>query len=717
MSTSGGTASGAKVTALVALVRDAARLDRTQSDPLVSLRNAVGVGAPLAIGALMGSASIGLPSTIGALQTAFADRPGPYRLRIMRMAGTAGAAAVTSGLAVLLSRSAIASAGLLLVIGFVAGLLVCAGPSATQVGIASTATALIIGHAPQSPAVALHVGLLVFVGGLGQTLLAVAGWPLRRHRPERVALAGLYRELAAVARRPPGTHVGPPLGDRLATVRQTLYGLGHDHGPSVEAYRVLLDEAERIRGELIVLAGQAERLGHRQRPDEAGAVTAVMLASASALDEIAMALEVARPVDEDALTPVRVQVRSAVDILDNAGLSGRAAAARVRSLSGQLRAAIETTRAGASEGGRGEAADEAHGVARLRDPVAILRANLTLNSAVLRHAIRIAVLVAGSDLVMRLVGVQRGYWVPLTILVTLRPDFATTFQRSSMRVTGTIVGLVLATVLIHFVPGGEWWSIALVALFFFGVRFAGPGNIALVAIALAALVVVLLSLAGVSPHTTVLARGLDTLIGGALALAAALLWPAWERQRVPARLVTLLDAYRDCLLALGDASADEKRLQRLRAAARLARSNAQTSVDTARAEPVSSRGQVELGETVLAHTHRFAHALLMVEAVRPALLAAGPPPQLQELWHRCERVLVQCARAIAADTAPRHVPNLRTAQEDFAALARADPARVGGAEAAGALLDATDRIANSLDTLTAELRRQHVEPAAITSRS
>ena len=212
------------------------------------------------------------------------------------------------------------------------------------------------------------------------------------------------------------------------------------------------------------------------------------------------------------MSPVRGQVDAALTVLGEHGLAGRSVAARVRVFTGQLRAAVETARTGAGEGREPEP-DDVRGVARLRDPVAVLRANLSPDAAVLRHAVRAAVLVAGSDAVVRLTAVPRGYWIPLTIMVTLRPDFATTFQRSSMRVAGTIVGLVLATVLVHFVPGGQWWGVALVGLFFFGVRFAGPGNIALLAVSLAALVVVLLSLAGQSPHSTVLPRGVNTLVG------------------------------------------------------------------------------------------------------------------------------------------------------------------------------------------------------------
>jgi uncharacterized membrane protein YccC len=318
---------------------------------------------------------------------------------------------------------------------------------------------------------------------------------------------------------------------------------------------------------------------------------------------------------------------------------------------------------------------------------------------VLRHALRAAVLVAGSDLVVRLAGFQHGYWIPLTIMVTLRPDFATTFTRSSMRVIGTIVGLILATVLVHFVPGGDWWSVVLIAIFFFGVRLAGPGNIALIAVALAALVVVLLSLSGQPPSTTVVPRGVDTLIGGGLALIGVLLWPVWERRRVPDRLAELLSAYLQYLDALRDPDATSERLRRCRSAARLARSNAQASVDTARADPVSARGLVELGEAVLAHTHRFVHALLVVDAVKDA--ARLPEDFLQA----ARDVLISARAAILTGTPPKHAPRMRPLQERFVTTAGAD---------AGALLDASDRIANSLDTLVAELRRQSDDLASRT---
>jgi uncharacterized membrane protein YccC len=701
--------------ALAELIRSAARLDRTQSDPIVSARNAVGVVLPLALGAATGHPAYGVAATIGAMQTAFADRPGPYRLRILRMLVTAGAAGITSWLATLFSHRDGASAALILVIAFGAGLLLATGPSGSQVGVAATAAALVLGHNPQSASAAAGVGVLVFAGGAMQSLLAIAAWPLGRHSPERRALAGLYAEMAGMARRPSSTAEGPPLGVTLATVRQTLYGLGHDHGPSVEAYRVLLDEAERIRGEVLALSGLIERLTGEGATASAASLRTALDASGVVLDEISRALLTGRDVDVALLGPARNAIQAAHSILqpgpasptspDLTPATQRLAARRLRSLSGQLRAAVDTARTGAGEGRQEEpGASVTDGpAARLRDPFAVVRANLSLDSAVLRHAARLAILVASVDLITRLLGFGRGYWIALTILVVLRPDFASTFQRAAMRITGTVIGLLLATVLVHWIPLGLAVPIILVGLFFFGMRFAGPGNLLLSAMSLSALVVVLLSIAGQPPHLTVLPRAVDTVIGGALALMAVLLGPVWERNLLPVRIGDLLADYRGYLLAVTDPKTSAGSLQRARVRARLARSNAQASVDRARSDPVSGQAAIAVADAALAHTHRFVHAVMNLEAELPA---GERLPQLVQLLDAAAVVLDLCQVAVHDVRPPRSVPRLRPLQSMLVEVLERDPHKGGATLTVAAIEDSTDRIANSLDTLAYELKRQ-----------
>jgi uncharacterized membrane protein YccC len=689
------------------LYADAAHLDLSQSDPVVSARNAIGLTVPLAVATALGYPLAGVAAAVGALQAAFADRPGPYRLRLMRMLGTAAAAGLTAGLAAALGHNLPASALLLVALGFAAGLLLSAGPSAAQVGLAATAAALVLGHNPQSPKAALYTGLLVLFGGSGQAVLAIAAWPLGRHRPERQALAGLYRQLADLAAHPIDTRSSPPLGPTIASVTAVLSGAGHDHGPSVEAYRVLLDEAVRTRRDILVLSGYASRLAE-PAPDRAAAIRTELGRAGDLLVLVAQALETGRELDR----------RRTAELLDEFGggnqpaladsLTERAAVARIRSLAGQLRAMVETARTGAAEGRTDEDAGRPTGGIRLRDPLAVLRANLHPGSPAARHALRLAVLVPATDLAIRAVGVQRGYWVALTILVVLRPDFAGTFQRSLMRVIGTMVGLLLASVLVHYLLGDSRAAmIGLAAISFFGMRMAGSTNMGLSSLFLAALVVVLLSLAGQPAHTTVVVRLVDTAVGGAIALLAVLFWPSWERGQLPARLAELVAAYRAYLQAMVDPESTAARRAAARNQARLARSSAEASLDRARAEPVDPQGAVELGDALLAHSHRLVHALTALDATRQAGQIYARVPEFRRLVDAAGTTLVLVERALPLGWRQVRDLRLRALHTELTGALTGWPDEV-----TAAVIEATDRLVNSLNSMVAALGERPLQSAA-----
>jgi uncharacterized membrane protein YccC len=685
------------------LYAEAAHLDLSQSDPVVAGRNAIGLAVPLAVATALGNPIAGAAAATGALQAAFADRPGPYRLRLVRMLGTAAVAGCTAGLAAALGHNVAASALLLAVLGFGTGLLISAGPSAAQVGVAATAAALVLGHLPQSPRAALYAGLLVLLGGAGQAVLAIAAWPLGRHRPERQALAALYRQLAGLAAEPIDTRSSPPLGPAIATASAVLRGAGHDHGPSVEAYRVLLDEAVRARQDILVLSGYVSRLDG-PAPAQAAALRAELARAAALLELIAQALDTGTELAPDRTAELLAIIGSNRPALGDS-LTERAAASRLRTLAGQLRAMVETARTGAGEGRTDEDAGRPAGGSRLRDPLEVLRANLHPGSPAARHALRLAILVPATDLAIRAVGVQRGYWVALTILVVLRPDFAATFQRSLMRVIGTLIGLLLASLLVHYLLGDSTPAmIALLAVSFFGMRMAGPANLGLSAMFLASVVVVLLSLIGVPAHSTVLVRLVDTVIGGAIALAAVLLWPSWERGQLPTRLVELVEAYRNYLQAMVDPESTVAQRTAARSQSRLARSAAEASLDRARAEPVSSQGAVELGEALLAHSHRLVHALAALDATRQAREIYAKVPEFRRLVDAASGTLGAVQQAL--DHGWRQVPDLRlrSLQGELADALTGWPD-----ELTAAVIEATDRLVNSLNSMVAVLGERQRE--------
>ena len=167
-------------------------------------------------------------------------------------------------------------------------------------------------------------------------------------------------------------------------------------------------------------------------------------------------------------------------------------------LTGQLAAAVElaahTSRTGAREFERREAAQPWN--LRVAGVLAVLRANLTLDSAAFRHALRLAVCVVIADTVGRSVDWHRPYWAPMTVAIVLKPDFTTTFTRGVLRLAGTFTGLAFATALFHWLSPPAMVQAVSIGVFMFLMRWAGPANYGVLVTALTALVVLLFAITG-----------------------------------------------------------------------------------------------------------------------------------------------------------------------------------------------------------------------------
>jgi hypothetical protein len=78
-------------------------------------------------------------------------------------------------------------------------------------------------------------------------------------------------------------------------------------------------------------------------------------------------------------------------------------------------------------------------------------------------------------------------------------------------------------------------------------------------------------------------------------------------------------------------------------------------------------------------------------------------------------VSLQSAEAALRGRETRPAGELRAVQERLHAALTRDPDRFGGSDAAGAIDDASDRLANAVDTLLAGIRRNSRKIAAIPS--
>jgi hypothetical protein len=134
------------------------------------------------------------------------------------------------------------------------------------------------------------------------------------------------------------------------------------------------------------------------------------------------------------------------------------------------------------------------------------------------YALRLAITVTLAAEVYRRLGVQSGYWIPMTALLVQKPAFFETLTRALLRVGGTLVGAVLSTFfLVHIHPSPIY--LALLATTFALCAFAtNTVNYGLFTLCLTSYIVFLLSLNSLPGATIAHRRAACTIGGGLIAL-------------------------------------------------------------------------------------------------------------------------------------------------------------------------------------------------------
>jgi uncharacterized membrane protein YccC len=685
-------------------------VDTAKMEPWIGLRNAAGVSAPLLAGIVMGMPLGGLAVASGALNVSYSDGHDPYGQRAKRMLASSvlcAVAVMAGGLAGHHNAAAIALATMW---AFGSGMAITLGATAESLGVISVVVLIIYSAQSLTPARALQAGGLAFAGGVIQMLLSLALWPVRGYEPERRALANLYLVLGQAAASPEQLMKVPPPAQASTQAQDALAARATDHSFESERFRSLLSQGERIRLRLFTLG----RLLRRMRREKFGFAPAEMVetfleAASRVVTAIGESLALGAPlgINESNMLEMRTVTDSLREENETGARTFLAAVVRdaryqMDALAGQVRAAVQLAAEVTPWGLQATRERDKKRPWRMRvtGNLARVAANLSLQSAVCRHAIRLAAAVAIAELVSRNLEAPRAYWLPMTTVLVLKPEFTVTFTRGLLRIAGTIAGLLLATAMFHFLPTGRGMEIALIGAFVFLLRWAGPANYGIFGIAVSALVVLLIAFTGVAPKDVIWLRGINTVAGGLLALAAYAVWPTWERTQVGVTMARLLEAYRTYFAGVledvtrSDGASSPHSIDKARLVARLARTNAVASVDRMRAEPGTRAEEIALLMGMLASSHRFVYAVMSVEAG----ILPGPRPAVRPEFRALAADVLATLERLAAELRREHTPVQKwpDLREDHRRLIQHPNA--AGEQYALVNVEA-DRMANSLNTL------------------
>ena len=584
------------------------------------LRAGVAVAAAMMVCHLLGR-PMGW-AALGGFEAILVDNGGPYRSRLTTM-GT-----LLAGGAIACVVGALASTWL--VVAVVVTATFCFAITYARVisqQLASTSVIVLVlyfagyGGGVHTLAGASEAALQFVLGGAWAAALSLVLWPVDPFRPARRAVAECY---ATLARFTSAIEVGVAAGEVREAARQRTHGFQRTMRGSIESARRMLETTAaratsrtvRARNLTVLLETAEMFFAETLRWTELAEAAKDPTMQAMLQDAAAWISRAEQDVSEGLAHRPRdggasfapegshslEHVRGREEMISDYSRRGdsvlRQLAQDERDALQNIEIAFEAVRAVWSgvEIRSGGAAKRWAGLAQRHSNAAPqpgwtegLVANWTLQSVMMRHALRIAV-VGGLDVVlMRTVHVSHGSWLAMTSIIVLQPFGSGTLRKSMERVGGTIAGGVLAAVLaaaIHneagiiavitlmsvltlatYAVNYAWYSFFLTPTFvLMSLPHLRDWHVAGVRMGMTAMgaMVALAAMRWLWPEQEqmhlerLLARG--TAADAAYVRAMLRFWSLPERERRAADRETMAPARRNCGLALNDAEETVDRL-------------------------------------------------------------------------------------------------------------------------------------------------------------
>ena len=261
--------------------------------------------------------------------------------------------------------------------------------------------------------------------------------------------------------------------------------------------------------------------------------------------------------------------------------------------------------------------------------------------------VRLTLCMTVAEVARQLLPIERPYWVLLTVAIVLKPDYGSVFTRAVQRGAGTLLGVLIGSLLLTFL-GRDAWVLLPMALAAGALPWARNGNFGLFSVFQTPFIILLLDLATPSGAQLVGARLVDTLIGcGIVLVFGYLLWP--QTWRAP-----LDDALRGAALALDrfvEAAFTEspEQTRRARRASYRALTELQTQLQRRLAEPPPISTRAAAWWPVIVQLERTSDAV--TEAVI-AMRAGEPAPEPAQV-----AVLRKAVRQLEEDLREHRVPD------------------------------------------------------------
>lgn len=293
-----------------------------------------------------------------------------------------------------------------------------------------------------------------------------------------------------------------------------------------------------------------------------------------------------------------------------------------------------------------------------------LQDNWTLKSNLFRHALRLGIITSIGVLIESIFSNLEGFWITLTIVLVLQPNFGKTFERFFHRVIGTILGAIFAPLLFSFIQ---------IRILLYGIIIISlSAGITLlkyhyaIGVFFISLFVVKLGAfdPGVEGWNVALMRIGCTLIGAGLAFIAPLvLFPESEQNKLSQVLAKAIETSRNYFLAvmdvyLGKQIQDKSLIGSYKQENKISYFNAQAALQTVVTNPKTKTCEIEPAITLMSYLSRFNRTITVLFVQIEYSPHTNSFLELEEFVRRIDQLLTDLARAIAQQNLPNELPDL-----------------------------------------------------------
>ncbi len=178
--------------------------------------------------------------------------------------------------------------------------------------------------------------------------------------------------------------------------------------------------------------------------------------------------------------------------------------------------------------------------------------SFSFNSNLFRHALRFTVAMVFAFVLGTILDIHNTYWILLTIIVIMRPNYGLTKERSKDRIIGTLIGAAIAIGIVLITQNLIVYAV--LAIISLTLAFALiQQNYKSAAALITINIIFVYSLINPNAFQVIQYRVIDTIIGATIAIVANyILWPSWEVNSLKDVLLNTLKKNKSYILATKD---------------------------------------------------------------------------------------------------------------------------------------------------------------------